>query len=157
MALNYAETQLQKKGEFVRYISHEILTPLNTILLGLEYLTKKLSTLVTTSDPIAVECATVIEDLNVSSKNAVEVLNEFLTYDKLETGMLVLDCTMFAVKFFVEDAVKPFRLQVINTSHTLYIYLPILILHSLHTPWIHTLPIYPYTHSLILIPIYNRL
>ena len=122
MALLRSERNLVGKGEFVRYISHEIRTPLNTVLLGLLYLAKKLPELTNiVGDPAAVvtECLGIVEDLNISSNNALEVLNEFLTFDKLETGSLLLDCSEFPVMVFVEDSIKPFYLQV-HPSHLLY-------------------------------------
>ena len=98
----------------MRYISQEIGTPLNTVLLGLLYLAKKLPEMTNNEgDKAAVvsECLCIVEDLDISSNNALEVLNEFPTFDKLETSSLILDCTEFPVRVFVEDAVKPFYLQ----------------------------------------------
>ena len=109
----------------MRYISHEIRTPLNTVLLGLLYLAKKLPEVTSNvGDPAAVvsECLGIVGDLNISSNNALEVLNEFLTFDKLETGSLILDCTEFPVRVFVEDAVKPFYLQVYSLSPAMLYY-----------------------------------
>jgi signal transduction histidine kinase len=57
----------------------------------------------------------IIENLNDSKKscdNAVEVVNDLLTYDKLESNTLVLETEEIDVFPFVTQTIHPFFIQV---------------------------------------------
>ena len=43
---------------------------------------------------------------------AVEILNNFLSYEKLDAGLMILDKSTFAVWAFIEKTIKPFFIQV---------------------------------------------
>jgi signal transduction histidine kinase len=98
---------LVSKRIFVRLISHEIRSPLNTIALGLEVLREKVlkfhspqssSSLplpgrVSSSDPSheVSECLEVIRELTENSEAAVVVLNDLINYDKIELKTFAID------------------------------------------------------------------
>jgi signal transduction histidine kinase len=92
---------------FVRYISHEIRTPLNTVKMGLELLTEELG--VYAIPPELLESA---EDSRKSCDTAIEVLNDLLTQDKLETNKLVLEFSKLNAIAFVKQTVQPFYVHV---------------------------------------------
>ena len=110
------ESKLDLKRSFVRHISHEVRTPLNTILCGLKYLKSKLDEENTAAD--VVEYALLVNDLSMSGNDAVEVLNEILLYDKIENKALTLDVSSFQVVLFVENVVRPFNIQVPHLPST---------------------------------------
>jgi signal transduction histidine kinase len=92
---------------FVRYISHEIRTPMNTVKMGLELLTEELS--VYSVPPELHGCA---EDSMKACDTAIEVLNELLTLDKLETNTLLLEFSELNAMAFIKQTLQPFSVQV---------------------------------------------
>ena len=95
---------------FMRYISHEMRTPLNTAVLGLNVLLKQLQQKFhVTIDHI---CYLTTKDIQSSCKVAVEILNEMLLYDKIESGLLALELTSISPWSFIKDTIHPFYVQV---------------------------------------------
>ena len=102
------EQELELKKVLVRFISHEIRTPLNTVFMGLQYLEDEHKKgQLTTAD-----LSEVIVDLKFSCGQSLEILNQLLTYDKIESGHMSLDKTTFPVMPFLQEAVHQFYLQV---------------------------------------------
>eukprot|EP01038_Epipyxis_sp_PR26KG_P009382 gene9382-12641_t len=79
------ENMLELKRTFVRYISHEIRSPLNVLYGGLQLLAEDP---LTKTNPALEEAVT---DLFVSSTQAIEILNCVLQYDKIEAGKFDMD------------------------------------------------------------------
>ena len=102
-----AKASLNMKRLFVRYVSHEIRTPLNTVLMGLQYLKQKVLERDTPNDP-TVE---VINEVEGSCDAAVHILNDLLDYEKLESGILVLNKTKIFIWQLVSESVREFQLQ----------------------------------------------
>lgn len=75
---------LKAKRAFIRYVSHEVRTPLNAVLMGLNIIQNDVE------DP---ESATLIQEIQASANSAVDVLNEVLQYDKIEQKNLNLELT----------------------------------------------------------------
>ncbi len=92
----------------VRFIGHEIRTPLNTVFLGLQYLDTKLKD----GSLSNAELMDTVNDLKLSCDQSLEILNQLLTYDKIDSGLQKLDKTTFSVVPFLEDTTRPFYLQV---------------------------------------------
>lgn len=118
---------LDAKKQFVRYISHEVRTPLNIVLMALtlhnQYLQliklKALQQLSWTELLKDVEDAiSTSVDITQSSQNAVDVLNDILLYDKIENGHIVLDKQYISVGESFFAWVKPFEIQVIHGYHS---------------------------------------
>lgn len=106
---------LNVKRNFVRYISHEIRTPLNTVAMGIQYVKASMidrSTGSLKNDICADEVCSMLEDVHESCNIAVEILNNILTYDKLESGNLVLTKQTVLARTFLSDALRPFCIQV---------------------------------------------
>ena len=95
---------------FMRYISHEMRTPLNTVLLGLSYVKKRLHKLLGASPDQ--ECYSAIKDTQLSCEIAVNILDDMLLYDKVEGGLLKLELRSISPWLFIEDSIKPFFIQV---------------------------------------------
>ena len=53
-----------------------------------------------------------LKSLEDASDVAVDILNDLLLFDKLDSGILKLDLTCVSVKPFLMETVEPFLLQV---------------------------------------------
>ena len=90
---------LESKRSYVRYISHELRTPLNTAFLGLKLLSKDLKA---SRSPRDKERYDTLCDVNMSCTAAVDILNNLLCYEKLESGILELHKENIAVGPFLQ-------------------------------------------------------
>ena len=109
------------KKQMVRFISHEVRTPLNTTYLCLKYLENlfnKNSMTLTLTPRVIDEIKEIIIDSNRSCDDAIDVLNQLLLYDKLESNLLELDKSIIDILPFLESTFLPFERQV---SYILYI------------------------------------
>jgi signal transduction histidine kinase len=99
---------LESKKSYVRYISHELRTPLNTAFLGLKLLTGELKS---SRHPKDIERYDTLCDVNMSCMVAVDILNDLLCYEKLESGILELHKENIVVEPFLKDCVSMFSVQ----------------------------------------------
>ena len=100
---------------FVRYVSHEIRTPLNTAFLGLTYLKECMNEqkLPTSFQELHDrDMLAAVDDIQSSCEVAVNILNDLLTYEKLEGGILQTQMKRIDAWQLVKDAVNQFKLQV---------------------------------------------
>mmetsp|Transcript_14008 Transcript_14008/g.23205 ORF Transcript_14008/g.23205 Transcript_14008/m.23205 type:complete len:907 (+) Transcript_14008:70-2790(+) len=124
---------LESKRIFVKFISHEIRTPINTVTLGLQLLSTRLSDMIASdtarhrasdscSSPVSAgeafgrsssfvagveECLDLVDDLTESSGTAVLVLNDLINYDKVELKKFHVErklCNVYAV---LKSTVQP--------------------------------------------------
>jgi len=122
------EIVLDTKRRFVRYISHEVRTPLNTVRLGLKLFELELTSLKNnmigmSAAALRDEVATCLEnwidltnDVLGNSEAAVDVLSDLLNYDKIETGTLRLEFSMVAIWEVVSGVFKAFGMQAAQKS-----------------------------------------
>ena len=104
---------LNVKRNFVRYISHEIRTPLNTVAMGLQYVQSSLDCGNPVGlSPAQLETCSMLKEVEYSCDAAIQILNSILTYDKLESGNLVLSTQAVCVKPLIVAALKPFAIEV---------------------------------------------
>jgi two-component system, sensor histidine kinase len=96
---------LESKKSYVRLISHELRTPLNTAFLGLKLLSSELKE---SRDPKDIERYDTLCDVNTSCKAAVDILNDLLCYEKLESGILELHKEDIVVDLFLKNCVSMF-------------------------------------------------
>ena len=71
---------------FIRYISHEIRNPLNSVLLGLENMEEELR-----RDKDRVSLLGTLGDVKDSLQVSMTTLNDMLTSDKIRSGLLVAE------------------------------------------------------------------
>eukprot|EP00607_Mallomonas_marina_P002733 CAMPEP_0182439296 /NCGR_PEP_ID=MMETSP1167-20130531/86351_1 /TAXON_ID=2988 /ORGANISM="Mallomonas Sp, Strain CCMP3275" /LENGTH=582 /DNA_ID=CAMNT_0024632967 /DNA_START=852 /DNA_END=2600 /DNA_ORIENTATION=- len=107
------QEELEFKRMFVRYISHEVRTPLNTAIMGLQVLAEDLKA---SQDRESMET---VSDIHRSCDVAVQVLNELLTFDKLEGGTLMLEKTEVNAMELITDIVHLFQVQARQCKVTL--------------------------------------
>jgi two-component system, sensor histidine kinase len=99
---------LESKKSYVRHISHELRTPLNTAFLGLKLLTTDLKS---SKNPKDMERYDTLCDVNMSCTAAVDILNDLLCYEKLESGILELHKENIFVEPFLRDCAAMFSAQ----------------------------------------------
>lgn len=98
----------------MRYILHEVRSPLSTAVLGLQCL-------LSDSGEEPSELYDFIQDCHGSCNVAMNILSDLLLYDKLENDMITLDLAPLNAKQFIIDCIRPFRVQVmIHPLHLLY-------------------------------------
>ena len=139
------EELLEARRRFVRYISHEVRTPLNAACIGLslmqeeqaqaagfskaEELTAHLDQLEqpeqlpsarTTPNPAGrqhlstskiFDWFSLAQDILLNAQSSVDVLNDFLNFDKIESGNLALDLAVVSIFSLVESTVHEFQLS----------------------------------------------
>ena len=91
----------------MRYVSHEIRTPLNTVFLGLKLLQDEMTK--KHEDLVMLET---VHDIKDSCDIAVNILNDLLTYEKLEGGLLSVDLKPQNAMHFIKATIRPFTIQV---------------------------------------------
>jgi len=116
------------KGQLVRYISHEMRTPLNAACLGLSFLQDSLFSggefkAVCRHDNSSGARVEAVEGLEQSLKDvkeaceiAVNFLNELLTFDKLESGLMKLEVDRVAPLELITESLRPLQIQVPTNS-----------------------------------------
>ena len=99
------------KKSYVRYISHEMRTPLNAATLGLNMLVTQLkkNKHPTTAD---MELSESLGDIQLACSTAVDILNDLLSFEKLESGILVLNRQDISAPKFLTEGVVMFSAQV---------------------------------------------
>lgn len=95
------------KRAFVRYIAHEMRTPLNVSIIGVEMALNQCSQ----NSVEMTRLAEILSDASQSLVEAADTLNEFLMIDKIQSGSMVLDKESFLVLPLVQEVYKSFFLQ----------------------------------------------
>lgn len=98
------------KDTFIRYISHEIRTPLNTVFLGMRYTKEELERIAPLVPEYIEPIIETVAEVNECCDIALTILNDMLTFDKLEEGKMTLDLKDTDLERFVRDTVNPFQI-----------------------------------------------
>lgn len=126
---------LQAKRRFMRFVSHEVRTPLNAVCMGLTLLDAELEKSLRRCQSTEgcrgeskMECAgdtkvhdlmetslrrwvALTEEIRSSVDSSVDVLNDLLNYDKIEMGTLSLELTVFSIRSLIVETSSEFRLS----------------------------------------------
>jgi len=97
--------KVQKK--FIRYISHEIRTPLSAVKMGLQFLLAEITTMTQDS-----EILDSLETTELAAVAAINILNDLLTFDKIEEGKLKVDRQTVSARDLLISSTSIFRAQV---------------------------------------------
>jgi len=127
---------LDTKRQFVRFISHEVRTPLNAVAMAGDLMREQLLDAIKKArtseyasssragatpprtprsgkgfvlEPTLEDSLELCEEIIGNTKNAVEVLDDLLNYDKIEVGGLSLDLTFVAMEHILDNVLKPFK------------------------------------------------
>lgn len=122
---------LQAKRDFMRFVSHEVRTPLNAVCMGLTLMRDEIGELLehesesdatsendendtTTESPEVRRLqgwSALTKDVLTNTHSAVAVLNDLLNYDKIESGTLALELTVFSMWHLVQGTANEFKLS----------------------------------------------
>lgn len=105
-ATKLATQSLENKRTFVRYIGHEIRTPLTVVKLGLKLALADARHLGANEDFV-----NNISDCEDSVDVAVAILNDLLAYEKLDSGILEMFKEIIIVVPFIVRSLRPFEKQ----------------------------------------------
>eukprot|EP00602_Paraphysomonas_sp_CaronLab_P008571 CAMPEP_0185035458 /NCGR_PEP_ID=MMETSP1103-20130426/26856_1 /TAXON_ID=36769 /ORGANISM="Paraphysomonas bandaiensis, Strain Caron Lab Isolate" /LENGTH=477 /DNA_ID=CAMNT_0027572543 /DNA_START=896 /DNA_END=2329 /DNA_ORIENTATION=+ len=101
-----AQMVLESKRDYVSYISHEIRTPLNSVYMGIQLLSKEWG-----RDFKSVDVGAILGDIDDSCKVAIDILNELLLVNKLETGNIELEKELIVAVDLIKNVTAPFSVQ----------------------------------------------
>jgi signal transduction histidine kinase len=93
----------------VRHISHEMRTPMNTVVVGIRLLTESLAR---KGIPLNDDCFEIITDIRTSCDNALRRLNDILSYDKLKQGIYLIEKERITAAELITTSVASFFLLV---------------------------------------------
>jgi hypothetical protein len=120
------KTALKAKRHFVRFVSHEVRTPLHAVSMGLQLLQNEMVKFTCprsskdnqTHKPVEdqlqdklTDWSVLSEDILSNTLSAVDVLNDLLNYDKIEAGTLHLELTVIPIWKLIEDTASEFKLH----------------------------------------------
>jgi len=111
-----SEAILQLKREFVRYVSHEIRSPLNVVHAGLELLRVDLET---AGAPAS--CLNLLQDIFFASSAAIDILNDMLQYEHIDSGTFKLDCAVVSIVQAFAGRMDSYKSMLANKNITMYI------------------------------------
>ena len=125
---------LQAKRQYMRYVSHEVRTPLNSVYMGLEVLKLEYVNILG-YDPSGhleqrpqeggrnnvkepkkesrkeCELYLLVDEIKNNTQVAVDVLNDLLHYDKIETGTHQLELTLVPIWQLIRKTADEFKLS----------------------------------------------
>jgi len=118
---------LKAKRHFMRYVSHEVRTPLNSVCMGLNLMQEEIQAKLTSpgSDGSKNAMITIDEasawlslsrDVHISAQSATNVLNDFLNYDKIESRQLTLELSIIWIQSLISETVSEFVLPAQDKS-----------------------------------------
>jgi len=122
---------LKAKRHFMRYVSHEVRTPLNSVCMGLNLIQEEIQSKLnvpkamagggSSSSPNGSDSAMITideaqawlslsRDVHVSAESATNVLNDFLNYDKIESRQLKLELSVIPILTLITGTTSEFVL-----------------------------------------------
>ena len=93
----------------VRFVSHEMRSPLNTVTIGLDLLQKDIKT---SNSPNKRRMQDTLFDIKNQTEVVIEILNDLLNYEKLDSGLMTLEKAKIQAWSLLTDSVQPFHIQV---------------------------------------------
>lgn len=138
----------EAKRKFVRFVSHEVRTPMNSVCMGLSVLQeesamvlgyessngkkrkkvngKKLDQNNESFDKKQIKhWFDLANEISANAQASVDVLDDFLNYDKIATGEMVLEYSIIPIWTLIEDTVAEFKLPMAKKTISLRKYLPV--------------------------------
>ena len=110
------ESVLQMKREFVRYLSHEIRSPLNVSHAGLEILKAELEVM-----GASLAILSLVDDIFSASSAAIEILNDSLHYEHMDSGTFKLELAVTPLRDVFAGRLEAYKYMATKKSITLRI------------------------------------
>lgn len=127
---NAKKELLDAKRKFVRFVSHEVRTPLNSVTMGLTLMKEDIAARLNKGKKVDNQkelqgWLNLSEEVTANALSAVDVLNDFLNYDKVETGKLTLDHSVVPIFELIESTVSEFKLPAMKKKIKMVVESPI--------------------------------
>ena len=150
----------EAKRKFVRFVSHEVRTPMNSVCMGLSVLQEEAAMALGMNQKKGnkdkqnhqkhhqtqqqekqqqqdqqIDVAhwfDLASEISANAQASVDVLDDFLNYDKIATGEMILEYTAIPVWNLIRDTVAEFKLPMTKKKITLHISLPNLAVEPAH-------------------------
>jgi signal transduction histidine kinase/CheY-like chemotaxis protein len=124
---NAKKELLDAKRQFMRFVSHEVRTPLNSVVMGLTILKTELAASLgcdpsnfadieleevtrLNNNPNSRDWFLLAGEVEINAQGAVDVLNDLLNYDKIEQGTLNLEFALVSIWDLIQHTVEEFKL-----------------------------------------------
>lgn len=134
---------LEARRQFMRFVSHEVRTPLNAVCMGLELVQNELakslgydsatrvraltgvakeaesneiSQMISQSSKQEMEWFLLTQEIRGNAQGAIDILNDLLNYDKIEQGTLQLEEELICILELVENCILEFKLPAMSKS-----------------------------------------
>jgi signal transduction histidine kinase/ActR/RegA family two-component response regulator len=125
---NAKQELLKAKRHFMRYVSHEVRTPLNSVCMGLNLMQEEMQSKLSVSTMAAASSSpdgsanamitideaqawlSLSRDVALGAQSATNVLNDFLNYDKIESRQLTLELSILPIITLVTETTSEFVL-----------------------------------------------
>ena len=105
---------LETKRHFVQSVTHEVRSPLNVVLSGLNYLSNH--------HDFDASVAETISSIRLSCSTAIDILSDLLTYEKIESGVQQLELTELdlhaAIRGILHQLVVQARENVVTLTYS---------------------------------------
>ena len=95
LELYKCHSNLETKSSFVKYVSHEIRSPLNILVNGIDLLRDELKTLLPSNDNIH----ETLVDIHESIATAIEVTDDILTYESIESNKMTMNLEVCPISY----------------------------------------------------------
>lgn len=104
---------LETKRKFMRFVCHEVRTPMNSVCLGLSLIQEEMEAALKSGIVLdKVQNWTDLSmEVNQSAQWAVDVLSDLLNYDKIEQGNFNLELSVLSTREVVEKTTSEFNLE----------------------------------------------
>ena len=99
------EMNLELKRTFIRYISHELRNPISIILDCIDLAEEQIN-----EGASREEIKTILSDMKLPCRTGMEVLNELLDFEKMDSGLTTIDKSIQDPCLFIESTLHPFAL-----------------------------------------------
>ena len=95
---------LRLKRDFVRFMSHEIRSPLNVAYAGLELLKREL-----VDKGASRTFIDLLDEIYAASGTAIEILNDMLQYEHIDSGSFKLELSLIPLRNFLTGRLGPYK------------------------------------------------
>ena len=88
----------------IRYMSHELRNPINTVNVGLNVLPREIKSV--SGKPLPAEAEDVIQEMRLANQTILKILDDLLTYENLQEEEHKLDFQSVKLWSFVQRHIK---------------------------------------------------
>ena len=101
---------ISTKTAYDRYMSHELLTPLNAATMGVDYCIVQIPE--NTADSRLIKIRETLTEVSFACDEGRGILNDFLSYDVLQNGLLSLNAKDLPVRYFISKCLNVFKVKI---------------------------------------------